>query len=79
MIVWLLCVTIHASEKLDCISSWPTERACNEAARDWVIRAIEWSDRSGLPHSVLVDCSRDRPIERVQSVLQIPNTKEVTR
>lgn len=79
MIVWLLCVTLHAGEKLDCISSWPTEGACQSAARAWVIRAAEWSDRSGLRRSVLVDCSSDRPIERVQSILQIPNTEEVRR
>jgi hypothetical protein len=79
VIVWLLCVTLHAGEKLECISRWPTEGACQRAATDWVARAVEWSDRSGLPHSVLVDCSSDRPIERVQSILQIPNTEEVRR
>jgi hypothetical protein len=78
MIVWLLCVTLHATERVQCISAWPTERACHREERVWVIRAAEWSDRSGLARSVMAEC-RIGSIERVQMDLQNPNTEEVKR
>lgn len=78
MIVWLLCVTLHATERLECISAWPSERACHREEKGWVIRAAQWSDRSGLSRSVLADC-RMGSIERVQTNLQNPNTEEVRR
>jgi hypothetical protein len=78
VIVWLLCVTLHANERLECISAWPTERACYTEEKGWVIRAAAWSDRSGLARSVMADC-RIGSIERVQTNLQKPNTEEVRR
>jgi len=56
VIVWVLCVALQASLPQTCLSVWPTEDRCWQAAADYDREALAWSRRSGLPAGDMTKC-----------------------